>query len=182
MTSRQAPYPRIRKHSHCIGTAAHRDVPLDKRRKFWGMRLIDVERAVVRMDANIHAESLAKVSFREHSKFWPVNENAAVAKQNYTINLGNNLTDVMRDEKNRQTRARQLAHSFAKLKLRGDIKRVRGFIKQERIRLMCQGARDQRTFRFTRRHLHHRPVSKMRNAKPCESSFGTLQMFHFRMA
>ena len=60
----------------------------------------------------------------------------------YAFNLGDDFGDVMRHQQDPQARLSEFAHSFAELHLRGDVEGVAGFVEEQRLRIVDEGAGD----------------------------------------
>src|SRR5277367_543136 len=79
-------------------------------------------------------------------------------------------------QQNAESTPRKLTHGIAQLQLRSDVQRVAGLIEQQRLRVMYQSPRDQSPLGFSRGHLRHSAMPKMRNPQARECRFRALQM------
>src|SRR5882762_2868631 len=117
----------------------------------------------------------------KHGGLRPVGEDASFTQENHSLDLWNDFGYVVRHEQNPEPRLRKLAHRLSKLELRADVQRIAGLIKKQRLWLMYQRPRNQRSLGFSRGHLSDRAISEMRNAKPRQSFLGQCKIFWIGM-
>src|ERR1700722_15533659 len=86
----------------------------------------------------------------------------------------------MRYQKNPQARLSEFANRFEELHLRGNVQGVAGFVKEECLRIVDEGTRDQRALRFAGGHVGDTAVGEMRNAESLECGVAACEEFEIR--
>jgi hypothetical protein len=97
------------------------------------------------------------------------------------VNLRNNLRNMMSDEENAESGASEFAHGVAKFHLAGDVQGVSGFVEEQGVRFMNQGAGDQGALGFSGRHFENGAVSEVGNPHAGEGGMGPGAVFGVRV-
>src|SRR5438876_5924651 len=144
-------------------------------------RLVEMEISVALTQAHGSSKQFRKMLLGEHRGFRPVGLNVSFAQKNHALNLWNNFRYVVRHEQDSESGLRKLAHGVAKLELSADVQSIAWLVKQQSLRIVHQGARNQRALGFAGGHFRNRTVGEMRDAKPRQRFLGKREMFRIGM-
>ena len=87
----------------------------------------------------------------------------------------------MSDEEDAEPGTGELAHGVAKPELTGNVEGVAGLVEEQGVRIVNQGASDERALGFTGRHFEDRAVGKVGDAQAGQGVIGTGMMFGMRL-
>ena len=87
----------------------------------------------------------------------------------------------MSDEEDAEPGAGELAHGVAELELAGNVEGIAGLVEEQGVRIVNQGASDERALGFTGRHFEDRAVGKVGDAHAGQGVAGTGMMFGMRL-
>lgn len=113
--------------------------------------------------------------------FGSIGEQFSFLEEHDAVNFGNDFRDMMSDEEDAEPGAGELAHGVAELELAGNVEGVAGLVEEQGVRIVNQGASDERALGFTGRHFEDRAVGKVGDAQAGQGVIGTGMMFGMRL-
>lgn len=112
-----------------------------------------MEVAVVAKEADGDGEEGGEDFAGEDAVLGAVGEDGALLEQNDAVHFRNDLGYMMGDENDAEAGLREMAHGVAKLELRGNVEGVGRLVEEKGLRIVDQGAGDERALGFAGGHL-----------------------------
>lgn len=126
---------------------------------------------------DLDTEQFAQAGRGEQAGLGAVGEDAALAHHDHAIDLGQDVGEMMRDQKNAGSLLRQTAQGVPQLPLRGQVEGVAGLIEQKNPRAMDESAADENALGFPGRHLPDGLGAEMFDFKPAKNFFSAIDHF-----
>ena len=139
-----------------------------------------MEITVFAMQPNGNFKESRELLAREDQIFGSIGEQFSFLEENDAINFGNNFRDVMSDEKDAESGASELAHDQAKLELTGNVEGVARLVEEQGVRIVNQGASDERALGFSGGHFEDRAFGKVSDAHAGQGGVSVGVMFGMR--
>jgi len=125
-------------------------------------------------DSNRGVEQLAESRFGQQFFTRPVADNTPIAHQNHTLDLRQDVAQIMSYQHESCAFACQPPQALAQFPLRRQIERIRGLIEQQLPRPVYQRPRNQDAPPLAGRHLAHVPLGKAQSIHPDQGLDGSL--------
>ena len=140
-----------------------------------------MEIAVFAMQANRNFKQSRELLAREDHIFGSIGEQFSFLEENDAIDFGDNFRDMMSDEEDAKSGTGELAHGVAKLELTSNVEGVARLVEEQGVRIVNQGASDERALRFSGGHFEDRAVGEVSNAHARQGVVSAGVMFRMRL-